>query len=102
MHLKKYIEEHGIIKKWFAVQIGVQPAYLGEILTGRRPLAVKYWSEINLLTRGKVRFEDLVKMNETYEEKCGKEKSERRKKIRESCKIENNSQLSKGQGKKQK
>ncbi len=99
MHLKKYIKEHGIIKKWFADQIGVHPAYLGEILVGRRPLAVKYWSEVNLLTRGKVRDEDLLKMNEDYEEKCGKEKCEKRKKIRESCKNENNSQLSQGQSK---
>lgn len=96
MHLKKYLEENGVMKKWFASKIGIHQAYLGDILGGKRPMAVKYWSEVNLLTRGKVRFEDLVKMNETYEEKCGKEKSERRKKIRESCKIENNSQLSKG------
>lgn len=102
MHLKKYLKDNGVMKKWFADQIGVHPAYLGEILVGRRPLAVKYWTEVNLLTRGKVRVEDLLKMNEDYEEKFGKEKSEKRKKIRESCKNENNSQLSHRQNQEQK
>ena len=92
MHLKEYLEKNGVVKQWFAAQIGVHATYLGDALRGRRPMATKYWTEITLLTRGKVRYDDLLKMNMAYEENRERKRSE--KKILESSEAQNNSQLS--------
>ncbi len=88
MDLKKYIEDNGIIKSWFASKMGIHRAYLSDILAIKRPIPIKYWPAILMITKGNVTYEDLVEMNGIYEASF-----EREKKIRESRKTKNNSQL---------
>lgn len=98
-HLKKYLEDNGVVKKWFGNQLGLSKASLSDIITGRRGVPIKYWTKITLLTRGKITYEDLLEMNTTFKENYERRKSA--KKIRESGQNKDNSQLSEEKGEEQ-
>lgn len=58
--LKKYIEDNGIQRKWFAEKIGMKPSYLYLILSGKRPIPKKYWLKIIQLTNNHFKVEDFL------------------------------------------
>ena len=58
--LKKYIDDNGIQKKWFAEKIGVKPQYLYLILEGQRPIPKKCWLKIIELTHKNFKLEEFL------------------------------------------
>lgn len=58
--LKKYFEDTGVQKKWFAEKIGMEPNFFYQIMHGNVTLPQTYWRNVIMLTRGKITFADLV------------------------------------------
>ena len=71
--LKEYLDDHGIMIRWFAGKLGVQTSCLSAFINGNIPMATKHWTKVVLLTKGEVTLEDILEMhneyNRTYEKK---------------------------------
>jgi hypothetical protein len=61
--LKKYFNETGIQRKWFAEKLGMNPYQFYHMASGYSPLPKKYWPTIIELTDGEVTLGDLLEQN---------------------------------------
>ena len=60
LKLKKYLEDNGIQKKWFAQKMGIPPSQLSHIVNLNKSIPKKYWKVIITLTNGKIKLEDFI------------------------------------------
>ncbi len=60
MKLSEYIEENGLIKKFFAKKIGITEVTLRCWLSGKSLPNVKHALEIEKFTKGKIRCSDWI------------------------------------------
>lgn|SRR5690606_9842660 len=67
MKIDEYLERYGIKQRWLAKQLGLSFVMFNRIINGTQKLPRKYWTDLVLLTDGKVTVEDLTELENMYE-----------------------------------
>jgi DNA-binding transcriptional regulator YdaS (Cro superfamily) len=58
--LNEYIDKNGLRKNFFAEKLGMTPAQLTNVLTGRSKLPKKYWKRLEQITKGEISVNELM------------------------------------------
>ena len=59
--LEEYFDSTGVRTSWFAHKCGMNPKHLSQAIAGLRPIPVRFWKSIILISGGKITLEDFLR-----------------------------------------